>query len=151
MISMTFESKLKATPSQLWQWITSVNGFSTELSPYIKMQFPERIQTLEQVEIKMGEPLAKARILFMGFLPLGTANIHIVKLETNKGFVEESPMGALKYWKHERKIETVPGETDSSVLVDILTFDPPYARMMTEIGIRLLFKHRHQKLRKIFR
>lgn len=74
--------------------------------------------------------------------------IRLKSLDRGKGFVEESNMGSMNYWRHERKI--IPAEAGSVLVIDELTFEPKRLAKLTEKVIKLFFEHRHKNLRKRF-
>ncbi|MFO6379056.1 hypothetical protein ACLBYN_41485, partial [Pseudomonas aeruginosa] len=50
-ISLHFESRLQASPEQLWRWITSVDGILREIRPLLSMSVPPGIRSLEDLEV----------------------------------------------------------------------------------------------------
>jgi hypothetical protein len=73
----------------------------------------------------------------------------LLELERGRGFVEESPMGSMRLWRHERRIVDAP-DPDAVVLSDRLTFEPRVARGLVRWFIRYAFTHRHAVLRAHF-
>lgn len=146
MISLKFESKLKATPEQVWARITSIDGLTSEMWPIFTMTAPKGIRTLDDIYVKADKILFRSWILLGGILPIDFTDLRLKRLEPGKGFVEESNMGSMKYWRHERKI--VPAEQGYSLLIDELTFEPRYFKSLSAGTIKFFFSHRHKNLRK---
>lgn len=76
-------------------------------------------------------------------------DLNLKSLTLHKGFVEESNMTSMKYWRHERSISAV-GETEV-LIVDELTFEPRRFSNLSTFIIKKFFEHRHSNLRKIFK
>ncbi len=53
-ISLHFESRLQASPEQLWRWITPVDGILREIRPLLSMSVPPGIRSLEDLEVVPG-------------------------------------------------------------------------------------------------
>jgi len=144
-ISLEFQSTLHATAEEAWEWITSLDGISAELSPYLRMTAPPGIERIDHVAVVPGEVLFRSRILLFRFLPVDHSDITLVEFDEGAGFVEQSPMGMMRSWRHERRIERV-GE--GCTITDRLTFEPRFGRALTKWLITRLFTHRHAKLRR---
>lgn len=148
MISLKFESKLKATPEQVWKRITSVEGLTSEMWPIFTMTAPKDIKTLDDIYVKADKILFRSWILLGGILPIDFTDLRLKSLDPGKGFVEESNMGSMKYWRHERKI--VPAEQGYVFVIDELTFQPKFLSGISVKTIKFFFEHRHKNLRKQF-
>ena len=72
-ISLHFESRLQASPEQLWRWITSVDGILREIRPLLSMSVPPGIRSLEDLEVVPRRPLFRSHMRLFGLLPLGTS------------------------------------------------------------------------------
>ena len=146
MISLKFESKLKATPEQVWQRITSVEGLTSEMKPLFTLTAPKDIKTLDDIFVKADKILFRSWILLGGILPIDFTDLRLKSLDPGKGFVEESNMGSMKYWRHERKV--VPAGQGYTFVIDELTFEPRYLKTVSAATIKFFFNHRHKNLRK---
>jgi ligand-binding SRPBCC domain-containing protein len=143
---LEFSSELSVSTEQAWQWATSIEGIQRELMPVIRMSFPKAVEDLSQIDVKPGERLFRSWILLGGFLPFDYSDLTFVELIPGLRFVEESPVGSMKYWRHERHLEATPTGTRIS---DRLSFEPRFPPRGVTVGfIRLLFTHRHRQLRK---
>ncbi len=147
---MKFESKLSASREQIWNWITSIDGISTELSPYFRMTAPKHIRNLSDLKLSPGAPLFRSYILFFGFLPIDYSDLTLLKLKKNESFTEVSPMGSMKNWRHERHIQNCASDSSKILLIDQLTFEPRFASSLVVWMIRKIFEHRHKVLRENF-
>ena len=146
-ISLCFESKLRAPSTHVWEWITSVEGISAEMWPFFRMTFPKGIHSLHDLQITPGDRMFRSYVFLFGVLPIDYSDMTLLELDTGKGFIEQSPMGSMKLWRHERRI--VPCSSDPSVvlLVDQLTFQPRMAQRLVGWFIQHVFHHRHKVLR----
>jgi hypothetical protein len=71
----------------------------------------------------------------------------LLELRSGQGFVEQSPMGSMKLWRHERSIVPCTAESGAVLLVDQLTFQPRMAKRLVVWFIGRVFSHRHTVLR----
>lgn len=146
-ISLRFESRLHAPPELVWEWITSIKGISAEMWPFFRMTTPKGIRSLSDMQIKPGVRMFRSYVLLFGVLPIDYSDMTLVELDYGWGFVEQSPMGSMKSWRHERRIAPCPSEPSAVLLVDQLTFRPRIAQRLVEWFIRKVFTHRHKVLR----
>ena len=146
-ISFRFESKLRASTERVWEWITSVKGISAEMWPYFRMTVPKDIVSLEDVDIKLGVRMFRSYVFLFGVLPIDYSDMTLLELNIGEGFIERSPMGSMKLWRHERRIVPCPSDPNAVLLVDQLTFQPCMARHLVGWFIRRVFVHRHAVLK----
>ena len=141
--TLYFESNVKASPEQAWAWTTSVAGILTELSPLARMTVPPGVTSILDLDIELGKPLMRTWVLLFGVLPIDRIDTTLIELHEGRGFVEESPTLSLRYWRHERSIEAVPG---GSRITDHLTFEPYVGGALVKGLLSWLFRHRHRVL-----
>jgi ligand-binding SRPBCC domain-containing protein len=146
-ISLRFESKLHAPTELVWEWITSVKGISAEMWPFFRMTTPKGIRSLSDLQIKPGVRMFRSYVFLFGVLPIDYSDMTLVELDSGSGFVEQSPMGSMKSWRHERRIVPCLSDPSAVLLVDQLTFRPRIAKRLVEWFIRHVFTHRHKVLR----
>ena len=146
-ISIRFESKLRASPERIWEWITSVEGISAEMRPFFRMTTPKRMRSLADVRVQPGTRMFRSYVFLFGFLPIDYSDMTLVQLNPGVGFVEQSPMGSMKLWRHERYMAPCASEPEAVLLVDQLTFQPRMARGLVGWFIRRVFTQRHKVLR----
>ncbi len=146
MITLQFQSTVNAPVTQVWQWITSVDGISTELSPIAKMTFPSHIRNLTDLEIEPNKRLFRSFVLLGGLIPIDYSDLTLVSIDTEKGFLEQSPMLSMKTWQHKR---TLTKTSAGTTVTDILTFKPRVALFtpLVKWFITTLFNNRHKQLR----
>ena len=147
VISLRFESKLHVPATRVWEWITSIEGISAEMWPFFRMTTPKGIRSLNDLQIEPGVRMFRSYIFLFGFLPIDYSDMTLVELDPGWGFVEESPMGSMKLWRHERRIVPCPSDPGAVLLVDRLTFRPRIAQRFVGWFIRHVFTHRHKVLR----
>jgi len=146
-ISLRFESELHAPPERIWEWITSIRGISAEMWPFFRMTVPRGVLSLNDVDIRPGVRMFRSHVFLFGVLPIDYSDMTLVELTIGKGFIEQSPMGSMKLWRHERQIVPCPSDPDTVLLVDLLTFRPRMARRLVGWFIRRVFVHRHEVLK----
>jgi ligand-binding SRPBCC domain-containing protein len=147
-ITLTFHSQLRAPAAAVWKWITSVEGISAEMWPLMRMTVPQRIKTLTDADVRPGHRLFRSYILLFGILPIDYSDLTLLELTSGRGFIEQSPMGSMRLWRHERQLTTAEGPDSSVMLTDRLTFDPRFARAVVAWFVGMFFRHRHAVLRK---
>lgn len=143
--SLTFETKVAATPAQAWTWITSFDGISKEMSPLLHMSAPKGIKDLASIAFEPGVPMFRSWITLFGVLPIDYSNLTLLTLNPGVGFVEQSPMGSMKLWRHERQIQ--PLDVGCKI-IDQLTFEPRFAGWLVSGIVQWFFAHRHKMLAK---
>jgi len=147
MAELVFRSELRAPAAAVWAWIVSVEGIGREMWPVLRMTTPRGVGSIAELEVRPGERLFRSRLLLLGVLPIGRSDLTLVELVPGEGFVEESPMTAMKRWRHERRIAPGAGG-GGSVLTDRLTFEPRWAKGIVAWCIGRFFRHRHAVLRR---
>lgn len=146
-LTLHFESRLRATPEEVWAWITSVKGISAEMWPFFRMTVPAHIQSLTDLEITPGVRMFRSHVLLLGVLPVDYSDMTLLEITPGQGFVEKSPMASMHSWRHERRI--LPTTVEGTVkLVDELTFQPRLASRLVGGFVQRFFRHRHQVLKK---
>lgn len=148
VISLRFESKLYASPERVWDWITSIEGISAEMWPFFRMTTAKGIRSLRDLRITPGIRIFRSWVFLFGVLPIDYSEMTLLELNEGKGFVEQSPMGSMRMWRHERRIDPCPGDSSAVLLVDQLTFIPRFASRFVAWFIRRVFMHRHEVLRR---
>ena len=124
-LTLEFNTQLKASPPTVWAWITSFDGISKEMAPYMRMSRPEAVSNLASIQFEPGTRMFRSWIFLFGVIPFDYSDLTLLRLKEGAGFVEQSPMGSMRLWRHERLI--TPNE-DGCILTDRLTFEPRFAR-----------------------
>ena len=150
-ITLHYESKLKAPRERVWDWITSVEGISTEMRPFFRMTTPRGVRSIDDLHVEPGMPMFRSSIFLFGFIPIGYSDMTLIEIDPGHGFVEQSPMASMAFWRHERRIVPCHLDEDAVLLVDSVTFRPRIAIRLVGRFIRLVFAHRHRVLRTNFR
>jgi ligand-binding SRPBCC domain-containing protein len=146
-ISLRFESELRAPVDRIWEWITSIKGISAEMRPYFRMTTPKGVRSLNDVQVQPGVPMFRSRVFLFGVLPIDYSDMTLMEIDPGQGFIEQSPMGSMKLWRHERRLVPSPADPESTLLVDQLTFQPRMAKRFVGWFIGHVFTHRHKVLR----
>lgn len=143
--TLTFGSSVAASPQQAWAWITSFDGISKELSPLLRMSAPREARDLAAIRMTLGVPMFRSWIRFGGIVPIDFSDLTLVALTPGVGFVEQSRMGSMRRWRHER---TVSAELPGCRIADTLMIEPRFGGRIAVAAVRLLFQHRHRMLRR---
>ena len=146
-ISFRFESKLHASTERVWEWITSIKGISAEMWPFFRMTVPKDVVSLNDVDIKLGVRMFRSYVFLFGVLLIDYSDMTLLELNIGEGFTEQSPMGSMKLWRHERRIVPCASDSNAVLLVDQLTFQPRMASRFVKWFIHRVFVHRHQVLK----
>lgn len=149
-VTMRFESTLLAPRQRVWEWITSVQGIEAEMRPLLRMTTPRGVRSLTDVAVQPGARLFRSHLLLLGLVPIDYSDLTLLEITPGVGFVEQSPMGSMALWRHERHIAPCATNAAAVVLVDQLTFEPRWARPLVAWFVRRFFMHRHDVLRARF-
>jgi len=144
-MTLEFSSRLKVSPEEAWRWITSAQGISAELWPYLRMSWPKYLEYLDPSSIEQGGVLFRSTLYLFGVIPVDYSDLTLLSIEPGRGFVEQSPMGSMRLWRHERWIEPV---VSGCTVHDRLTFEPRLPRGLTLLIVARLFAHRHAVLKR---
>ena len=101
-------------------------------------------------DVVLGQPWFRSWVLVLGLVPYDRMHITPVVLDADgRRFVEESTMLWMRAWRHERFVEAVD---DGCRLTDRLTPTPriPGFGPVVRAFVRVLFRHRHRRLRARF-
>ena len=109
------------------------------------MTAPRGIENIKDIKITPGQALFQSRIYLFWLLPIDHSELTLMEMKEGEGFVEQSPMGSMKLWRHERRIVPTAG---GCKVTDRLTFEPQRAATITAWFIRTVFNHRHKVLRR---
>lgn len=140
---LTFKTHVLANREEVWSWITSVEGISKEMSPFLKMTTPKEIKDISSVEISSDKPLFVSVLLLFKILPFDYSKLTILEIDEGSGFIEQSPMKSMKLWRHERRI--LSREKGCEIL-DSLEFKPRIFGSLSHLFVKQLFNHRHRML-----
>jgi ligand-binding SRPBCC domain-containing protein len=149
-VTIHMVSRLHASREEVWRWISSVEGISTEMRPYFRMTAPDGVRALTDVKVELGKPIFRSRVYLFGLVPAGYWDMTLIELDPGRGFVEHSPSDTMKDWRHERRLYDCPDEPTCVVLVDDVTFVPRWSPGVVGRFIRRVFEHRHRVLRSRF-
>ena len=144
-IRLEFSSRLAAPTDEVWKWISSWKSISTEMWPYFRMTAPNGVTSIDDLNVVPGTPLFRSRVYLFGIIPIDYSDVTLLELDKGRGFVEQSPMGSMTLWRHERRISN---GANGCTLTDILTFQPRMSRRLVAWFIGRVFKHRHAVLRR---
>lgn len=143
--TLSFESTLATSPETVWSWIISFDGISKEMAPVLQMSAPKGVRDLASISFEPGVPMFRSWIRLGGIIPIDFSDLTLLSLTPGEGFVEQSRMGSMRLWRHERRI--FPVEMGCRI-TDTLTFEPRFGGRLAVAFVRRFFAHRHNMLRK---
>ena len=143
--TLSFESTLAAGPEKVWAWITSFDGISKEMAPILQMSTPKGVRDIASISFEPGVPMFRSWISLGGILPIDFSDLTLLSLTPGVGFVEQSRMGSMRLWRHERAICAVGS---GCRVTDTLTIQPRFGGRLAVAFVRKFFTHRHNMLRK---
>jgi hypothetical protein len=110
-----------------------------------------RPKKITGVQVTAGAKLFRSYVLLFGIVPIDFSDLTLLEVRKGFGFLEQSPTGTMKLWRHERLLsETQSNAKLVVVLTDKLTFEPKIASSIVTWFIKMVFNHRHNVLREKF-
>ena len=140
-----FTSEFKASKHEVWEWMTSLEGISKEMSPLMVMTAPAHVKNIESLSFEPGKPIFRSWLLLFKVLPFDYSNFTLERVDVGTGFIEQSSMISMRLWKHVRNIESREG---GCLLTDELIYEPRLAGFIVNRFVEVLFNHRHKQLRR---
>ena len=142
-------SRLAADAATVWAHASSLEGVNRELMPLCRMTFPAHARTLSEATVPLGRRLFRSWVLLGGVLPVDYDDLVLVELEPGRRFLERSTLATQRLWEHERTLTPIEGGLE---VTDRLRFEPRMDWMLaaSRAVVRMLFTHRHRRLRAIF-
>ena len=143
--TLSFESTLAASPEKVWAWITSFDGISKEMAPILQMSTPKGMRNIASIPFEPGVPMFRSWIRLGGILPIDFSDLTLLSLTPGEAFVEQSRMGSMRLWRHERCISL---HGSGCRITDTLTIEPRFGGRLAVGFAKKLFSHRHNMLKK---
>lgn len=143
-------SIVDAGAADVWSRVTAEAGINHELMPLMRMRFPRHLRDASITTAPVGEPLGRAWIFYLGFLPLDYDDLVLAEVAPGSHFQEVSTMLSMRRWEHRRELRDLGGgRTEVS---DTVGFEPrlPVLGVVLEPVVRALFAHRHRRLTAYF-
>ncbi|RJQ76675.1 hypothetical protein D5S17_17585 [Pseudonocardiaceae bacterium YIM PH 21723] len=140
-------SRVLASATVVWQWVTTPEGINSELMPVLRMTMPApmRGRTIDQMGAETH--VGRSYFLLLGFLPFGYDDITLAEIGPGTRFLETSTVMSMRTWRHER---TITPDGDACEVHDQVTFEPrlrlPGGEFLIAAALRALFRHRHRRL-----
>jgi len=95
-VTLEFQSTLRASRTEIWNWITDITCLRKEMMPFLRMTAPRGVARLTDVQVTLGKPLFRSWILYFGVLPLDYSKVTLLSFAFEQGFVEQSPMVSMR-------------------------------------------------------
>ncbi len=144
-----FESALGESASSIWKEIANMPGVNWELGPFIYMTSPEPFRNKSISDWPTGESLFRSILLFFRFLPI---DIHFFGMKNigPNAFEEKSSSLVNSIWEHHRSL--FPQSEESVLIRDSVRYSArlPFMGALLFPVYKLVFAHRHKKLRRKF-
>lgn len=146
------ESGVDAPAEQVWARVVTPEGINHELRPWMTMSMPRGARSLTVDTVPIGTTIGRSWLRLFGVLPFDYDRLTIAELQPGRSFREESTMGSMRQWRHERTV--TPDGVGRTVVHDRITFRPRaglrFAAPLLAVGIGALFSHRHRRLQRHF-
>jgi ligand-binding SRPBCC domain-containing protein len=146
------QSMVDAPAERVWARVVTPEGINDELRPWMTMSMPRGAESLTVDNVPIGTPIGRCWLRLFGVLPCDYDLLKIAELQPGRGFREESTMGSMRRWRHERCV--TPDGDGKTVVHDRITFQlRAVLRPLTPVvaaGLRALFGHRHRRLQRHF-
>jgi ligand-binding SRPBCC domain-containing protein len=146
-----FQSRLVASPEDVWARVSTMAGVNDELWPMFRMTHPPGRERIDAQEVPLGVPVFRSTLLLGCVLPIDYDDLMFDEIDPGRRFVERSSMLSSRVWRHERRIDPRPG--GGTIVTDRVDFEPrmaPLAPIMCVLVPRI-FRHRHKRLRLRFK
>ena len=150
MVRLSFVSDLAASPAQVWQRVSTMNGVNHELMPLLRMTHPPEAADLSSPLLQLGQTAFASWLLLFGILPIDRHYLMLERLYPGEGFDERSWSWMQAEWIHRRRVLAIEGGTR---VTDELEFMPRLgiAAYLLRPVIRHVFNHRHRRLAETFK
>jgi hypothetical protein len=144
---LTVELPLRASRSEVWAAVSTVAGINREVAPFLRMTDPTHGAHFDAEPWRVGTPVLWQ--LGFGFIPVDRHRVELVALPDGGGFRESSSSWWHRVWWHERTLLDAPG---GCIVRDDVEIEPRLGVSDPIIGwsVRLMFRRRHQHLRRQF-
>lgn len=149
MHSFDITTRLAAPADVVWRHVTEMSGVNGELRPLIRMTVPAGLAGATLEDLPLGRRVGRSWLLLFGFLPVDYDDLSIAERGPGHRFLERSTMLTQARWEHERVVRAVG---DGCSVTDRLCWEgrfPPLGALY-RLGVPVLFRHRHRRLRKRF-
>ena len=144
---LTVELPLRASRSEVWAAVSTVDGINQEVAPFLRMTDPTHGSHFDAEPWRTGTPVLWQ--LGFGFIPVDRHRVEMVALPDGRGFRESSSSWWHRVWWHERSLLDAPS---GCIVRDDVEIQPRLAVSDPLIGrsVRWMFRRRHQHLRRRF-
>src|SRR5258706_16273382 len=138
-------SVIPASPTAVWERVTTFEGVNHELMPIVRMTCPPALRRIDPSVVPIGRPWFRSWILLFGVMPFDYDHLRIMAIEPGRGFHEDSTMLTQRRWVHRRDLEPVAGGTRGTDRIEVeprVAFLGPLLRPV----FQAVFRHRHRRL-----
>jgi hypothetical protein len=153
VFSFEITSCLAAEKDAVLAHAARMAGVNHELGPLLRMTAPRSYRQKTLFDAPVGRPVFRSYLLLGRVLPIDFDHLSFESIDRGSGFVESSTMLSMRSWRHERRVTCDDGDARrGSRLVDRLSFTPriPGTGILLAWIVKMLFRHRHARLRALF-
>jgi ligand-binding SRPBCC domain-containing protein len=144
---LTVELTLRASRSEVWAAMSSVDGINREVAPFLRMTDPTHGAHFDAEPWRTGTPVLWQ--LGFGFIPVDRHRVAMVALPDGRGFRESSSSWWHRVWWHERTLLDGPSgcilRDDVEIQPRLRVSDP-----ITGWAVGGMFRRRHRSLQRRF-
>jgi hypothetical protein len=147
-LSFTQASDLRTRPATLLAGLTMC-GVNRELRPLVSMTAPGEWRDRPILQWPVQQRLFSSWILLLGLIPIDRHVFYFHAIDPDRGFTEGSASIINRLWRHRRWISPLDG---GCRVVDTVSYEsrlPGLGHLFKPV-YRLVFWHRHRKLRRRF-
>lgn len=149
MPSFSISSELPIRPDEFWAGM-SMDAVNAELMPLVRMTAPARWRDCPLSQWTSGQVLFRSVILLFGVLPVDVHALRLDEIDTASGFVERSSSWVNRQWEHRRTTTATARGCRVTDEVTVVGRFPWLAWALMPV-YRLVFRHRHRRLRALYR
>jgi ligand-binding SRPBCC domain-containing protein len=142
------ELPVRASRSEVWAAMSSVDGVNREVSPFVRMSDSTHGAHFDTEPWRVGAPVLWQ--LLFGFIPVDRHRVELVALPDEGGFRESSSSWWHSVWRHERTLLDDP--EGGCIVHDDVEIEPrrgvPAPILSWAVG--QMFRRRHRHLHRQF-
>ena len=90
-ITLRLESELSAPAARVWEWITSIDGISAEMRPFLRMTWPKGVRSLDDVPVRPGVRMFRSYVFLFGVLPIDYSNMTLIEYQPGQASWSSRP------------------------------------------------------------
>lgn len=141
-----FSSELPVDQALILEQL-NLAGVNAELMPLLRMTAPAQWRDKSLFCWPTQQPLFNSWILLFGILPIDLHSFCLESVEEGSGFQEHSSSWLNRAWRHQRRIEQTESGCRVTDWVEYSSRIPLLDKILRPV-YRMVFRHRHRRLRR---